>query len=86
MATLAPASRGIRVTTPDDGLLTAALTRAGAEVRPEGGHTMVVSNLSVEAIGRAARDARVLVTQMQPVDDGLEATFAALVDGTEVIS
>jgi ABC-2 type transport system ATP-binding protein len=87
VATLAPSSRRIRVTTPDGAILTDALTRAGAEVRPEGDDTMIVSNLSLEAIGRVARDARVLVTQMRSDDDGgLESVFASLIDRTDVVS
>ena len=83
VSTLAPASRTIRVTTPDGAILTAALTRAGAEVRPEGDNTVVVANLSLEEIGRVARDSRVLITQMRSQEEDLEAVFAALVERTE---
>ena len=86
VSSLAPASREVRVTTPDVAVLTAALTRAGAEVRPDGNNTVAVSNLSVEEIGRVARDARVLVTEMRSQDDGLEAVFAALIERTDVDS
>jgi ABC-2 type transport system ATP-binding protein len=86
IARLAPASRAVRVTTPDVGVLTAALTRAGAEVRLDGNSTVMAFHLSVEEIGRMARDARVLVTEMRSQGDGLEAVFAALIDRTDVVS
>ncbi len=55
VASVAPSTWGIRITTPDDAVLAAALTRAGADVRPDGHNTVVVSSLSVEEVGRTAR-------------------------------
>lgn len=86
VATLAPARQGIVVTTPDVTLLNQAFIRAGGRVRPDGDDTLTVTDLSPEAIGRIARDARALVTQMRSQDDGLEAAFTALLDSREVTS
>jgi ABC-2 type transport system ATP-binding protein len=83
VSSLAPASRGIRVTTPDQAILITALARAGAEVRPDGKTTVTVSCLSVEEIGRIALDARVLITEMRSQEDDLEAAFTALIQRTD---
>ena len=83
VATLAPDRQGIVVTTPDVNLLSDALVRAGGRVQPDGRDTLLVTDLSAEAIGRVARDARALVTQLRSQDDGLETAFAALVDSKE---
>jgi ABC-2 type transport system ATP-binding protein len=83
---LAPAAQAVIVTTPDREALSDALTRAGASVQHDGNDTMTVSNLSLEAIGQVARDARVLVTQLRSQDSGLEAAFAALIDPKDVVS
>ena len=83
VASLAPASQGIRVTTPDVAVLTDALRGAGAQVHDEGIDAVTVSGLSSEAIGRIALDARVLVTDLRSMNDGLEAVFAALIQRTD---
>jgi ABC-2 type transport system ATP-binding protein len=86
VADLAPASQGIRVTTPDVAVLTEALRRAGAHVQDQDTDSVTVADLSSEIIGRIALDARVLVTDMRSLDDGLEAVFAALIERTEASS
>jgi ABC-2 type transport system ATP-binding protein len=83
---LVPASRTIHVTTPDRAALASALTRVGAEVRPDGNGALVVANLAAEEIARVAMHARVLVTEMRSENDDLEAVFAALIKRTDVIS
>jgi ABC-2 type transport system ATP-binding protein len=83
---LAPASRAVIVATPDLAALSDALTRSGAHVHHDGNDTMTVSNLPPEVIGRVARDARVLITQMRSQDSGLEAAFAALIDPKDAVS
>jgi ABC-2 type transport system ATP-binding protein len=86
MSSLTAASRSTRVVTPDGVMLAAALTRAGADVRPGGGDTLLVANLSTEVIARIALDARLLVTEMHPENDDLEAVFIALIERTEIPS
>ena len=86
MSSLTAASRRSRVVTPDGVMLAAALTRAGAEVRPGGGDTLLVANLSTEEIARIALDARLLVTDMHAENDDLEAVFIALIERTDVHS
>ena len=86
VSSLAAASPKTRVTTPDGVALAAALTRAGAEVRPAGEDSLLVANLSAEEIARVALDARLLVTEMGAENGDLEAVFISLIDRTEVIS
>jgi ABC-2 type transport system ATP-binding protein len=86
VGSLAPARQTIVVSTPDTALLGDALSHAGGQVRVDGSGVLTVSDLSPEAIGRVARDARALVTQMRPHEDGLEAAFAALIERKDVLS
>jgi len=86
VSSLAAASPKTRVTTPDRVALAAALTRAGAEVRPAGEDSLLVANLSAEEIARVALDARLLVTEMGAENGDLETVFISLIDRTEVIS
>jgi ABC-2 type transport system ATP-binding protein len=86
MSSLTAVSGRTRVVTPDGVMLAAALTRAGAEVRPGGGDTLLVANLSTEEIARIALDARLLVTEMHAENDDLEAVFIALVERKEAVS
>jgi ABC-2 type transport system ATP-binding protein len=86
VASLAPARQGIVVNTPDRARLAEALAQNGGQVRDDGNDTLTVCGLSAEAIGRVARDARAIVTQMRSQDDDLEATFAALIERKDVLS
>jgi ABC-2 type transport system ATP-binding protein len=86
VASLAPPRQVITVSTPEPALLGEALVRAGGQVREDGNATLTVCDLTPEVIGQVALDARALVTQLRPQEDGLEAAFAALIQPKDVSS
>lgn len=70
----------IAVASLDDVALTAALTAAGGEVAAADGH-LVVHGLAPEAVGRAALEHGVVLTELRPLTAELEDVFLELTAG-----
>jgi ABC-2 type transport system ATP-binding protein len=82
VAGLLGGSRHISVTSPDAGLLGAALARRGAGVTRRGDDQLVVSGTTREAVARTALELEAVVLDLHAADDDLEAVFATLVPTT----
>jgi ABC-2 type transport system ATP-binding protein len=86
IADLVPATAGTVVTTPDAGVLAAALLARGATVERSGIDRLMVTNVSAEVIGRAAVDAGAVILGMRAEGDDLEAIFENLIHSKELVS
>jgi ABC-2 type transport system ATP-binding protein len=76
----AVAGGAVAVASLDDAALGDALVRAGGEVTPADGH-LVVHGLEPEAIGRIARDERLVLRELRTLTAELEDVFLELTAG-----
>jgi ABC-2 type transport system ATP-binding protein len=74
------------VTSPDADLLAVTLARRGAAVDRTAPDRVTISGLTREAVGRAAADVGVVVTDMRAQGDDLESVFSHLIHGQEATS
>jgi ABC-2 type transport system ATP-binding protein len=71
-------ARTVRVRTSDPLTLERMLLRAGAEVQPQGDGTLVVTGMSGEAIGLAARELDLTLHELTTVSSSLEEVYLEL--------
>jgi ABC-2 type transport system ATP-binding protein len=83
---LSRAGAGVVVSTTDADLLAVTLARRGATVARTRADTLTVTNLTREAVGRAAAEIGAAVTDMHGVEDDLETVFADLIHHQEATS
>jgi ABC-2 type transport system ATP-binding protein len=83
IASLVPESAAIIVTSNDADLLGVTLTRRGAGVERTRHDQITVSDVTAEAIGRAAIETGVIILEMRTQGDDLETIFANLIHPKE---
>ena len=71
----------VLVATPDNQTLAAVLHATGADVQGTRGELMRVTGLDIEAVGRAALDARIPLSHLSVEKSELEGRFLELIDG-----
>ncbi|MGW5055202.1 ABC transporter ATP-binding protein [Actinokineospora sp. NPDC004072] len=79
---IARSGAAVRVRTPDPGALRAALVRAGAQVRPAGGHELSVTGMAAERVGDIAHATGVAVHGLTTEQASLEQAYLDLTAGS----